>query len=420
MITTLSNKYMHRFLIVFSLFLILFCFTDFVFAENNNVIIEFYFADGCDHCEEKIPIIDEIEEHYKENVSIIRYSIEIYENRQRFFQYSFNTTPGVVVKNETSGKFSIFPYELITFENIINAIDYYLAGNDSIKPPVPTKNTTFCFLGFCFDVSKLSLPVLTIAMAFLDSFNPCAFFILIFLLNLLIYVRSRRRMLLIGGIFIFFSAFIYFLLMSAILNVIIFVEQQFIIRIIAGGFALVFGFLNIKDFFLFKKGITLSISDEKKSDLFKRMRKIVKTPFLPAMIIGTIVLAIFANTYELLCSLGLPLVYTAELTTHNLDNIQYYMYLIFYNLIYILPLLIILLIFVIKLGGRKLTEWQGRLLKLISGFMMFTLGLVLWISPDLLKNVFATAGIILISIISSYLISVFWKKYKSNNPKTQE
>jgi thiol-disulfide isomerase/thioredoxin len=307
MISTLSVKYIHRFLILLLIFVIVFSFTNFAFAENNSVIIEFYYADGCDHCEEKIPIIDEIEEHYKGNVSIIRYSIEIYENRQKFFQYSFNTTPGVVVKNETSGKYSIFPYEIITFENIINSTDYYLAGNDSIKPPVPTKNTTFCFLGFCFDVSKLSLPVLTVAMAFLDSFNPCAFFILIFLLNLLIYVRSRRRMLLIGGIFIFFSAFIYFLLMSAILNVIIFVEQQFFIRVIAGSFALVFGILNIKDFFLFKKGISLSISDEKKSDLFKRMRKIVITPFLPAMIVGTIVLAIFANTYELLCSLGLPI-----------------------------------------------------------------------------------------------------------------
>jgi len=420
MISTLSYKYIHRFLILLLIFLIVFSFTNYAFAENNSVIIEFFYADGCDHCEEKIPVVDDIEEHYKGNVSIIRYSIEIYENRQKFFQYNFNTTPGVVVKNETSGKYLLFPYEIITFENIKNATDYYLAGNDSIKPPIPVKNTTFCFLGFCFDVSKLSLPVLTVAMAFLDSFNPCAFFILIFLLNLLIYVRSRKRMLLIGGIFIFFSAFIYFLLMSAILNVIIFIEQQFIIRVIAGSFALVFGILNIKDFFFFKKGISLSISDEKKSDLFKRMRKIVKTPFLPAMIIGTIALAIFANTYELLCSLGLPLVYTAELTTHNLDNFQYYIYLIFYNLIYILPLLVILLIFVIKLGGKKLTEWQGRLLKLISGIMMFSLGFVLWVSPDLLKNVFATAGIIILSIISSYLISVFWKKYKLNDSKTKD
>ena len=82
MITTLSSKYMHRFLIVFLLFLILFSFTNFTFAENNSIIIEFYYAEECDHCEEKIPVIDEIEDHYEDNLTLIRYSIEIYENRQ--------------------------------------------------------------------------------------------------------------------------------------------------------------------------------------------------------------------------------------------------------------------------------------------------------------------------------------------------
>ena len=217
-------------------------------------------------------------------------------------------------------------------------------------------------------------------------------------------------MLLIGGIFIFFSGFIYFLLMAAILNVFLIVEQQTIITIIAGAFALVFGGLNIKDFFFMKQGPSLSISEEKKLDLYKRMRKIVRTSFIPALILGTVVLAIFANTYELLCSLGLPLVYTTELASHNLGSIQYYFYLFFYNIIYVIPLLVILLIFVVKLGGRKLTEWQSRILKLVSGIMMFSFGIVLIINPDLLKNVFAAIGIILISIISTILISFIWKK----------
>jgi len=226
-------------------------------------------------------------------------------------------------------------------------------------------------------------------------------------------------MLLIGGIFIFFSGFIYFLLMAAILNVFLIVEQQLIITIIAGCFALVFGGLNIKDFFFFKQGPSLSISEEKKSNLFKQMRKIVRTSFLPTVIIGTVVLAIFANTYELLCSLGLPLVYTTELASHNLGGIQYYLYLLFYNIIYIIPLLVILLIFVIKLGGKKLTELQGRMLKLISGIMMFSLGIVLLIMPDLLKNVFAAVGIILLSMLLSFFISFIWEKYLLNNSKKQ-
>jgi thiol-disulfide isomerase/thioredoxin len=417
--SALMNKYMHRFIIAILLSLILFTLTQPVIAENSDVIIEFFYVEECDHCEEKIPVIYEIEEHYENKISVYKLSVEISTNKQKFFRYGFKTTPGVVVKNESTGNFTIFPYESITFENLKNITDYYLAGNDTIKPPAPTENKTFCFLGFCFDLSKLSLPALTVTLAFLDSFNPCAFFVLILLLNLLIYVRSRRRMLLIGGIFILFSGLIYFLLMAAILNIIMIVEQQFFITIIAGAFALVFGILNIKDFFFFKKGVSLSISEEKKSDLFKRMGKVVRTPFLPALIIGTIVLAIFANTYELLCSLGLPLVYTTELASHNLGSFQYYLFLFFYNVIYVIPLLIILLIFVVKLGGKKLTELQGRMLKLISGIMMFSLGIVLLIMPDLLKNVFAVVGIILLSMLLSFFISFIWEKYILNNSKKQ-
>jgi len=414
----LMNNYKRCFLIVFFLFLVFFSFTKPVIAENNNVLVEFFYSSGyCEHCEQKKPIVDDIEAYYGDNIIVERLPVDTktyIDNYNKMIDYDL-FYPCVVVSNISAGELSKFSDEEITKENLMNIIDYHLAGNYSEKPPEKTKNTTFCIFGFCFDVSQFSLPVLTIAMAFLDSFNPCAFFILIFLLNLLLYVRSRRRMLLIGGIFIFFSGFIYFLLMSAILNVFLIVEQQTIITIIAGAFALVFGGLNIKDFFFFKQGPSLGISEEKKLNLFQRMRKIVRASYLPSVIIGTIVLAIFANTYELLCSLGFPLVYTTELASHNIGNLQYYLYLIFYNVIYVIPLIVLLLIFVIKLGGRKLTEWQGRILKLVSGIMMFSLGTVLLIHPELLKNVFAALGIILISIISTILISILWKKIVKNH-----
>ena len=409
----MMDRSMRCFLFTILLSLVFFAFIQPVVAENNNIVVEFFYSsEYCDSCEEKKPIINDIEAYYGDNITVERLLVDtdtFIENFKKMEDYGL-IYPSVVVLNTSAGTISKLSEEDITKENLIQIIDYHLTGNYTEKPPESTKDTTYCFFGFCFNVSQLSLPVFTIAMAFLDSFNPCAFFILIFLLNLLIYVRSRRRMLLIGGIFIFFSGFIYFLLMAAILNVFLIVEQQTIITIIAGAFALVFGGLNIKDFFFMKQGPSLSISKEKKSDLYKRMRKIVRTSFIPALIIGTVVLAIFANTYELLCSLGLPLVYTTELASHNLGSIQYYLYLFFYNVIYVIPLLVILLIFVVKLGGRKLTEWQGRMLKLVSGIMMFSLGIVLIIKPDLLKNVFATIGIILTSIILTILISFIWKK----------
>ena len=414
---------MRCFLIAIFLSLVFFAFVKPVVAENTDVTLEFFFSSGyCEDCEKIKPIINDIKVYYGDNITVERFPVDTstyIDNFNKMKNYGL-IYPSVAVLNTSAGQISKLSDEDITKENLINIIDFHLAGNYSEKPPEPTKDTTYDIFGlFSIDISQLSLPVLTISLAFLDSFNPCAFFILIFLLNLLIYVRSRRRMLLIGGIFIFFSGFIYFLLMAAILNVFLIVEQQLIITIIAGCFALVFGGLNIKDFFFFKQGPSLSISEEKKSNLFKQMRKIVRTSFLPTVIIGTVVLAIFANTYELLCSLGLPLVYTTELASHNLGGIQYYLYLLFYNIIYIIPLLIILLIFVIKLGGKKLTELQGRMLKLISGIMMFSLGIVLLIMPDLLKNVFAAVGIILLSMLLSFFISFIWKKYLLNSSKKQ-
>ena len=66
---------------------------------------------------------------------------------------------------------------------------------------------------------SISLPLFTVIIGALDSFNPCAFFVLLFLLSMLIHARSRKKMFLIGGIFVFFSGFIYFLFMAAWLNV---------------------------------------------------------------------------------------------------------------------------------------------------------------------------------------------------------
>jgi len=405
-------RYIRYFLIFFFFSLVLFTFVKPVVAEESEILIEYFYGDRCETCkEETTPVVNQIENYYKENITILRYPCEkdLYpENYEKMKSYDL-VYPAVVVKNLTADKFNTFSYSEISYENINNSIIYHLEGNYSKEAPKAEKYKTYCLLGLCFNVSELSLPVLTFTMAILDSFNPCAFFILIFLLNLLLYVRSRRRMLLIGGIFIFFSAFIYFLLMTAILNVYLLIDQITVIKIFAGVVAITFGILNIKDFVIFKQGPSLSISEDKKANIIQRMRNIIRTPQIPALIVGTIVFAIFVNTYELLCSLGFPLVYVSQLTSHNLSSFQYYSYLIIYNIIYVIPLLVILFIFVIFLGKVKLTEWQGRLLKLMSGIMMFSLGIVMLLIPDILKDVVGAVGIILFSLLSTFIISLIWK-----------
>ncbi len=257
--------------------------------------------------------------------------------------------------------------------------------------------------------SDLSLPVYTLVIAGLDAFNPCAFFVLLFLLSLLVHARNRARMLFIGGVFVFFSGFIYFLFMAAWLNVFLFMGELRLVTLLAGAVAVLIALLNIKDYFYLKQGPSLSIPDTAKPGLYRRMRGLLNADNLPALLLGTVTLAVAANAYELLCTSGFPMVYTRLLTLEDLSTPTYYLYLVFYNVVYVIPLLIIVLAFTYTLGAHKLQEREGRVLKLISGLMMLGLGLVLLLAPDLLNNILSALGILAVAVVLG-LLAYFWEK----------
>lgn len=240
----------------------------------------------------------------------------------------------------------------------------------------------------------LSLPVMTLVIAGLDAFNPCAFFVLLFLLSLLIHLQDRRRMLLIGGIYVVVSGAMYFAFMVAWLNLFLLLGNIWWVTMGAGGLAVILGLVNIKDFFAFKKGVSLSIPDSRRADIYRRSRNILNAGSLPAMIGATLILAVAANLYELLCTAGFPMVYSKLLTLQVTDAAERYAWLALYNIVYVLPLAIIVLIFARTMGGRKLSERHGRLLKLLSGSMMLGLGVVLLMAPQTLGNAAVGAALL--------------------------
>ena len=413
------DKYLRCFLIFFLISLSIFTVIKPATAKNNDIVLEFFISSKpCDSCEEKKPIVDKIENIYQNNISVELYPVhkeDYEENYKKFISYGFKIVPAIVVKNISAENFNVLlNYEDITEENLINAIEYHLDGNYTLPPPEVDKDELCIptpFGSICFNFSEASLPIITILIGAIDSLNPCSFFVLLFLLSLLLYTKSRKKMILVGGIFIFFSGFIYFLLMAAILNFVAVVENQYIISYIAGVIAVIFGILNIKDFFFFKKGPSASITDKQKLKLTQQMRKVIKISSIPSLVFSTVILAISANTVELLCSFYLPFIYTGTiLPQYNLTIMERYFYLIFYNIIYIIPLLIIVGIMVITLGRWKLSEFQGRVLKLFSGIMIFSLGLILLIKYELLHDLFSVVYLLLISIFISAIISIIWKK----------
>lgn len=190
---------------------------------------------------------------------------------------------------------------------------------------------------------------------------------------------------------LFFCGRMRFAFMAAWLNVFQLLGALGGITLAAGLVAIFVGVINLKDFFAFEKGITLSIPEAAKPGIYWRARVILQSENLAAMLGATVFLAIVANFYELLCTAGFPTVYTRILTLTVASPGARYAWLALYNAIYIVPLLLIVLAFVGTLAAHKLSEREGRLLKLISGVMMFQLGLVLTFFPAWVNDLWVTA-----------------------------
>ena len=281
------------------------------------------------------------------------------------------------------------------------------------EEPAPNEFTVHVPLWGDVNAQSLSLPAMTLVIAGCDSINPCAFFVLLLLLSLMIHAQNRMRMLLVGGIFVFFSGFVYFLFMSAWLNLFFIVGQLRWITLAAGIFAIAAALINIKDYFWFKQGVSLSIPESVKPSIYQRMSNVVREKSLIAMIGGTIVLAATTNLYELLCTSGFPMIFTRLLTLQGLSQTSSYLYLVLYNIIYVVPLAFIVLAFTATLGSRKLSEEEGRVLKLLSGVMMLALGLMLVFSPGMLNSVAAAVGTLLLAIgVTAGIVLVDWLRKK--------
>jgi len=248
-----------------------------------------------------------------------------------------------------------------------------------------------------------SLPLMTVLIAGLDAFNPCAFFVLLFLLSMLVHQHSRARMLAIGGVFVLVSGLMYFAFMAAWLNLFQMFGQLAWVTLAAGAVALAIGLVNVKDFFFFGRGVSLSIPESRKPAIYQRARAILAAGNVPAMLAATVLLAAAVNVYELLCTAGFPMVYTRLLTLQDLGPAEHYLYLALYNLVYVIPLAVIVGVFAFTLGARKLTEREGRLLKLMSGVMMLQLGMLLVWAPNWLNRLGVAFVLIAVAVGVTWL-----------------
>lgn len=391
---------------------------------ETKVHLYFFWSLTCPHCREAHPFVEALPQQYP---WLVLHSLELTENRANAIQYDamarslgqeamyvpaffFCEQMGTGYDTaETTGQALVEALKACYAEAVQQAAqDKPVTTQPALEESAAAGAVAIPLLG-TLDAERLSLPVFTAVLAGLDAFNPCAFFVLLFLLSLMVHAQDRRRMLLVGGVFVLISGLVYFIFMAAWLNVFLWAGELKIITLIAGLVAMAIALINIKDYFWFKQGVSLSIPERAKPGLYQRMRNLVRAGSLPAMMAGTAVLAVAANSYELLCTSGFPMVYTRVLTLGQLAPGAYYGYLAVYNLIYILPLLAIVVLFSVKFGTRKLSEDEGRVLKLLSGVIMFALGAVLVFAPDLLNQVW-TAVALLAGAVGLTALVVWWDR----------
>jgi len=234
------------------------------------------------------------------------------------------------------------------------------------------------------DPASVSLFNFSFTLGLLDGLNPCAMWVLMFLMGLLLYTRSRRRMLFIGSVFVAASGLVYFAFMAAWFNLFLVVGHARWITSGLGLIAVLMGLVNLKEIFFFRKGFSLMIADGVKTGLAARVCGILNENNTAAMAVSTVLLAVFVNLIELGCTIGLPAVFTRVLSLRGAELGEKYWYMAVYNAAYVVPLGLIVSVFVCTMGRYRMTEKHGKALKAVSGTLLLLLGLMMLLKPEAL------------------------------------
>ena len=347
-------------------------------AAEEQVLVVFV-REGCPYCAKAKRFLDTASRE-RPSLRIVYLSVDrdpsAAEELARLFRQANMWPPGVPT-------FVFRGQALVGFEDAERTGPVLLAMIDEAAPPSAREVQTGLF--GTLSASRLGLPLFTLAVGLLDGFNPCAMWVLLFLLSLLVRLQDRQRMALIAGTFVLVSGLIYYAFMAAWLNVFLAVGMTAALRWALGGVAIVIGAFNVKDFFAWGRGLSFSIPASAKPGLYARARAVLNANALATSLLAVATLAVVVNIIELLCTAGLPALYTAVLTQQNLGAAAHYGYLGLYILGYIFDDSLMVGTAVIALSSRKLTEHTGRWLKLLSGSVMVLLGAVLILRPEWLS-----------------------------------
>lgn len=380
-----------------------------IFPQEKNfpVVIYFFWGDGCPHCAKAKPFLSNLVEQ-NPNIELRSFEVWNVEENQELFKkmtaaYGFepHAVPTIFIGNQYWVGYNDTIQDEIQ-KSVKNCFENQcpdkgvgiIPGAKSVNVPESnseTGNTVSEVISLPFigpvDLSSKSLWVSTLLISFVDGVNPCSIWVLTMLLAITLHAGSRKKVLMIGLIFLTVTAGIYALFIAGLFSMLTVISYVGWIQIGVALLSLFFAVINIKDYFWYKEGLSFTISEDKKPGIFQKMRRIVDASESFWGLAGaTVVLAAGVSLVEFSCTAGFPVLWTNILVSQQVSGLTFVLLLLFYLAIYQLDEMVIFFTAVYSLKASKLEEKHGRLLKLIGGMLMLTLAGVMLINPNLLNN----------------------------------
>ena len=402
---------MKRSLKILFLVICLFSFCNVVNAvsEKNLVNIYLFHSYTCKHCKEEIKLLDELEKEY-DNIKVYKYEVnengngELLKNISEIMGSKVTGTPYTIIGNKvfsgydyenSKGRFkgaieyySKYGYEDKVGEYISSIplpsyevkdtdpdVDEYISNYISYKVKLPLIGEV--------KLKNLTLPLVTVVIGLADGFNPCAMWVLLFLISMLIGMKDKKRMWILGSTFLLTSALIYLIFMMSWLNLANLLISVVWVRVIIAIVSLVGGIINLRGYIKHRKVSGCDVVDDKKRNkIITRIKKFTTEKNFWLAILGVIVLAISVNVVELACSAGLPVMFIEILSLNNLTAIEEIIYIVLYMLFFLLDDFVVFVIAMTTLSLTGVSSKYGNLSKLIGGILMLFIGLLLMFKPE--------------------------------------
>ena len=355
----------------------------------------------CMHCKAEIEYLESVKDTYDLDLHLYEVgdrSSSDYKNNIELFDKVVNKlsinkskkTPFTIIGDRYYIGFDDSTKEsmdklLKDFDNSVNVFKKVV--NDEDTSDINMKYGDFNeikIFGHTLNINKMPIPLIATVIGFIDGFNPCAMWVLIFLITMLMNMKNKKRMWVLGVTFLVTSAFVYLLIMFAWLTIIGSLTSIKWFRLTIALIALIGGLVNLNSFRKsLKKQDGCEVVDEKKrKKIITRIKKIVTEKSFILALIGVMALAISVNVIELACSAGLPMAFTQILAINELSTFEYIINILIYIFFFLIDDIVVFVIAMITLDVTGISTKYTKYSHLVGGIIMVIIAILMAFKPE--------------------------------------